>query len=58
MAHGANVTSIPGLMMPVSTRPTGTVPIPEEKNKFILRQIFHPTFGEEQVMKGRHFIFF
>merc|ERR1712008_538068 len=25
---GAKVTSIPGLMIPVSTRPTGTVPIP------------------------------
>ncbi len=25
---GAKVTTMPGLMMPVSTRPTGTVPIP------------------------------
>merc|ERR1719383_338120 len=27
-ALGAKVTTMPGLMMPVSTRPTGTVPIP------------------------------
>ena len=31
MLAGANETTIPGLRIPVSTRPTGTVPIPGEK---------------------------
>jgi len=29
LAEGENLTTIPGLMTPVSTLPTGTVPIPE-----------------------------
>ena len=30
---GANVTIVPGLRIPVSTRPTGTVPIPREERE-------------------------
>ena len=30
---GAKVTTVPGFRMPVSTRPTGTVPMPESEQK-------------------------
>lgn len=36
MGLGAKVTTIPGFRMPVSTRPTGTVPIPETMCNVIL----------------------